>query len=159
MGVLFAFWSATAVCVAAIAIASAWDAREDAASAAAPTPTIVAPTAVTAAPTAAPTATPEPRPRLVPLAAEPLRGDFDSGAPEQHLFFHLDCAGGVLLVITTDEQVYAETVCPATIEPVYLQALQGVPVRLTVAEGQLEISTRLGARLTFPIGRAWIVRD
>jgi len=149
MGVLFAFWAAIAVSVAAIAIASAWDAREDEVSAAAPTATI-------AAPTVAPTPTPAARPNSVPLTAAQIEGEFDSGDPAQHLFFHLGCNVDVLIVITTDERVYAETACPPTIEPVYVRAFQGVPVRLTIAEGQLEIATTTGERLTFDVGRAWI---
>ena len=149
MGVLFVFWAATAVCIAAIVIASAWDAREGEVSAAVSTRTANVPTAD-------PTATTEPRPSAVPASAQPLDGAFDTGQPPQHLFFHLDCADGVLVVITTDERLYAETSCPPVIDPIFVRAFQGVPVRLTIVEGELEIATTRDQRLTFPVGRAWI---
>jgi hypothetical protein len=144
-GVLFVFWAATCVCVAAIVTVSAWDARSGE-SAAGPTP----------APTA--TATPSPRPPSVPSSAEQLDGAYDSGMPEQHLFFNLACAGGVLVVITTDEHVYGETDCPPAIERFYLEPFLGDAVRLTVAGGVLEIVTTSGERLTFNVGRVWVER-
>ena len=148
-GVLFVFWLAVAVCVGAIVIASAWDAREDDAMAAVP---IVTPTTPVA------TATPDARPPAVPLTASPVEGEFDSGEPAQHLFFDLHCSADVLVIITTDEHVYAETACPPRIEPVYIAPFQGDPVRVTIAEGLLEMATVAGERLTFDIGRAWIER-
>ncbi len=144
-GVLFTFWTALAVCIAAIIITA--DDERDGNAAVLPTATGVAPTA---------TALPEARPREVPLTATPLDGDYDSGEPRQHLFFHLGCTGGVLVIITTDERVYAETVCPDRIEPVYVNPFLGDPVRITVTEGHLEIVTADGARLTFEVERAWI---
>ena len=149
-GVLFVFWVAIAVCVAAIAIDSAWDARDDGAAAAAPTATVAA------EPT--PVATPEPRPPGVPMTAAPVDGEFDTGEPQVHLFFNLACADGLLTVVTTDELVFAETACPTAIEPVFLEPFLTDPVRIAVANGQLDIVSVEGERLTFPIGRAWIER-
>jgi hypothetical protein len=151
-GVLFLFWAATAVCVAAIVTVAAWDGRDDSATASAPTATVAA----TATP--APTSTPESRPRIVPLTAKPLAGDYDSGEPQQHLFFHLGCVEDVLAVITTDEHVFAEMVCPAFIDPLFVRPFLGDAVRITVAEGRIDIVTIAGERLTFPIGRVWIER-
>jgi hypothetical protein len=54
--------------------------------------------------------------------------------------------------------VYAETTCPLRIEPVYIEPFQGDPVRITIAEGLLEMASIEGERLTFDIGRAWIER-
>jgi len=148
-GVLFAFWTATAVCVAVIVISSAWDARDDGATAA------VAPTS-TEAPTATPT--PEPRPPAVPPSARQVDGGYDSGELPRHLFFNLSCVGDLLIIATTDEQVYAETVCPAFVDPIFIRPFQGDPVRVTIAEGQLDIVTLAGERLTFSVARAWIER-
>jgi hypothetical protein len=146
--VLFAFWTAMAVCFAAVVIVTAWDARDDdAASAAAPTST--------SAPTQA-TPTPDARPAMVPATAQPLTGEYDSGELPRHLFFHLECAGDVLAVITTDEHVYAETECPPTVDPVFVRPFQGDPVRITIADAQMDIVSLDGERLTFDIGRAWI---
>jgi hypothetical protein len=152
-GVLFAFWAAMAVCVAAIVIVAVGDGRGSKATAAAST----AP-AVTPAPTATPVSspTPEPRPSAVPSSAQPLDSAYDSGEPQQHLLFHIGCADGILTVATTDEQVYAETDCPAEIQRVFVEPFLGDPVRITVAEGGIDIVTIDGERLTFPIGRVWI---
>ena len=151
-GVLFVFWAAMAVCVAAIVIVAAWDGRDGGATAAAPAATVAV------SPTPAPTATPQTRPPGVPLTAEPLEGDYDSGEPQQHLFFHLGCVEGVLMVVTTDERVFGEMECPAFIDPLFVRPFLGDPVRITVAEGRIEIVTIAGERLTFPIGRVWIER-
>jgi hypothetical protein len=147
-GVLFAFWVAIAVCVAAIVIDSAWDARDGAASVAAPTATLAP----------APTATPEARPPGVPSTAAEVEGDFDSGEPEQHLFFNLLCEDDVLRIVTTDERVFAETGCPPVIDPIFVEPFRGDRVRITVTDAMLDIVTIAGERLTFPVARVWVER-
>ena len=92
------------------------------------------------------------------MSAAPVTGEFDTGEPQQHIFFNLACADGVLTVITTDEHVFAETGCPTAIDPIFVRPFLADPVRITVTSGQLEILSIEGERLTFPIGRAWIDR-
>jgi hypothetical protein len=147
--VLFAFWTAVAVCVIAVVTGVAWDARDDGTAAPRATATEAAPS---------PTATPDERPAGVPASAAELDGDFDSGVPEQHILFSIECAGDVLSVITTDERVFAETPCPPRIERAYIEPFLGDRVRITIVRGELNIVTTVGERLTFPVGRAWIQR-
>ncbi len=147
MGVLFTFWAAVVVCVAVVFSISAWrDRQADDAAAIAPTATAVA----------APTATPALRPSTVPLSARLIEGTFDTGEPEQHLFFHIGCAGGVLAVVTTSERLYAESPCDAPIPQAQIEPFLGVPVRITIGDGRLDLSSAAGDVLRFPIGRVWV---
>jgi hypothetical protein len=149
MGVLFVFWAALIVCVAVVFAMTAWDDRDggDDAQAAPPSATaVVQPTA---------TSTPEPRPVDVPLTALPIDGTFDTGEPEQHLFFHIGCSEGVLVIVTTDEHVYAETFCSAIPQQQVVPFL-GRPVRITISEGRLDLVADNGARLQFGVQRAWV---
>lgn len=147
MGVLFTFWAAVVICVAVVFSLSAWRDRPGAAAIApAATPTAVP----------APTQTPAPRPADVPLSARLIEGSFDTGDPEQHLFFHIGCVDGVLAVVTTDEHVYAESPCVTQIPQAQIEPFLGVPVRITVGEGRLELSSPSGDRMQFVIGRAWV---
>ena len=147
MGVLFTSWAAVLVCAAVVYSISAW--RNRSADAA----TVVAPTAT--APAA--TATPAPRPDAVPRSARLIEGTFDTGDPKQHLFFHIGCVAGVLAVVTTSEQLYAESSCEATISPAQIEPLLGMPVRITISDGRLDLSLAAGNTLTFTIGRVWLV--
>lgn len=147
MGVLFMFWAAVVVCVAVVFSISAWrDRPADDAAAVAPTAT----------PVPAPSPTLAPRPADVPLSAQLIEGAFDTGEPEQHLFFHVGCIDGVLAVVTTDERLYAESPCATPIPPARIEPFLGVPVRITVGEGRLDLSSPSGGRLQFAIGRAWV---
>ncbi len=148
MGVLFAFWAVVVVCVVVVFSISAWRDRpaDDAAA--------IAPTA-TPAPAVSPT--PAPRPADVPLSAQLIEGAFDTGEPEQHLFFHIGCIDGVLAVVTTDERLYAESPCATPIPQAQIEPFLGVPVRITIGEGRLDLSSLSGGRLQFSIARAWVV--
>jgi hypothetical protein len=147
MGVLFLFWTALIVCVAVVFTMTAWDDRDGDgdAQAAPPSPTAVV----------SPTATPLPRPVDVPLTASPVDGMFDTGEVEQHLFFHIGCSDGLLVIITTDEHVYAETFC-SSIPQEQVVPFLGRPVRITISEGRLDLVTEDGARLQFGVQRAWV---
>ena len=147
MGVLFASWAAVLVCAGVVYSISAWRDRSTSAAA------VIAPTATALAPTA----TPAPRPGAVPPSARLIEGTFDTGDPEQHLFFHIGCAGGVLAVVTTSEQLYAESSCVAAIPRSRIDLLLGMPVRITISDGRLDLSPAAGNILTFSIGRVWLV--
>jgi hypothetical protein len=147
-GVLFTFWAAVAICVAMVFSISAWrDRQADDAAAIAPTATAVS----------APAATPVPRPPAVPLSARLIEGTFESGEPEPHLFFHIGCADGVLAVITTEEQLYAESPCQTPIPRARIEPFLGMPVRVTVGDRRLDLSSAAGDALQFLIGRVWVV--
>jgi hypothetical protein len=136
MSVLFTFWAVVVVCVAVVFSISAWrDRQADDAAAIAPT--------ATAAP--APTATPAARPSAVPLSARLIEGTFDIG-----------CAGGVLAVVTTGEQLYAESPCATPVPQARIEPFLGVPVRITVGDGRLDLSSAAGDALQFLIGRVWV---
>ena len=92
------------------------------------------------------------------MSASPLEGDFDSGVPQRHLFFHLTCTDDILTVITTEEQIFAETVCPPMILEVFIAPFRGDQVRITVEDGLLDVVTVNNERLTFEIGRVWLKR-
>jgi hypothetical protein len=148
--ILLTFWTAIAVCVGAVVVISAWDHR-DRGEAVAVEPT--------ASPTIEPTATATPpvRPVGVPLSARPVEGAFDTGEPQQHLFFHIGCEQGVLSVVTTDERVYAQTFCPPPVPRELRERFLGKPVRITIADRRIEISSpAVAERLQFPIDRAWV---
>jgi hypothetical protein len=147
VGVLLAFWAATIVCVVVVFGIAAWDDRDgdDAHGATPPTATAVV----------TPTATPEPRPPDVPLSAAPIDGTFDTGELEQHLFFHIGCEDGVLVIVTTDEHVYAETFCGPIQQPLIVPFL-GRAVRITIDEGRLDLVSVDGERMQFGVQRAWV---
>jgi hypothetical protein len=147
VGVLLLFWASLLVCLAVVFVMTAWDDRDgrDDAQAAPPSATVVV----------QPTATPLPRPVDVPLTALPVEGTFDTGEPEQHLFFHVGCSDGVLVIITTDEHVYAETFC-SSIPQEQVVPFLGQPVRITISEGRLDLVADSGARLQFGVQRAWV---
>lgn len=147
MGVLFASWASVLVCAGIVYSISAWRNRSTDAAA------VVAPTAT--APAA--TATPARRPDAVPRSARLIEGTFDTGEPKQHLFFHIGCVDGVLAVVTTSEQLYAESSCEATISPAQIEPLLGMPVRIRIGDGRLDLSPAAGNTLTFSIGRVWVV--
>jgi hypothetical protein len=148
-GLLFVFWTALAVVAALVLGARAWDERDDDAAAAVPTSTA----AVTLSPT--PTAAPEPRPAEVPLTAAPVTLPFDTGEPEQHLFFHIECDRGLLVIITTDEHVFAESFC-GPIAPANVEPFLGMPVRITIEGLLLELTSAQGARMRFGVARSWV---
>jgi hypothetical protein len=144
--ILFAFWTAVAVCVAVVFAMTAWDDRgDDGTRTVAPSATAVT----------SPTQTPEPRPDEVPLTAAAIDGVFDTGKAERHLFFHIGCVDGVLAIITTDEHVYAETFCNSIPQDLVVPFL-GRPVRITISEGRLDLVSVDGARLQFGVQRAWV---
>jgi hypothetical protein len=149
LGVLVLFWSSLIVCVAVVFAMAAWENGDgDDAQAAAPSATAVAGATATATPAV-------PRPTDVPLSASPVDGAFDTGPAAEHLFFHIGCDDGVLVIVTTDEHVYAETFCDS-IPPELRVEFLGRPVRITISEGRLDLVSVDGARLQFGVQRAWV---
>lgn len=148
MGVLALFWATLIVCVAVVVGMAAWDDRDDDGAQAAPQASATA--------VVTPSATPEPRPVDVPLTAAKIEGSFDTGELEQHLFFHIGCDEGVLVIITTDEHVYAETFCGGPIPQPLVEPFLGRAVRITINEGRLDMTSVDGERLQFGVQRAWV---
>ena len=146
---LLAFWGAMTVAVLVTFSLTAWDSRTAGSSAAAP-PAAVA--------TTTPSAEPEPlRPPAVPAAAIYVSGatTIGDGVDNRYNFYDLVCAGGVMTIVTTGADVYAELPCDRALSRAQILPYLGQPAQILVAGGQLTLRAGAAPLATFTVGDVW----
>jgi hypothetical protein len=149
-GALLLIWGALAAfAVAYVALTFRDDAAES-------SPAAVV---VTATPPPTPEATAERRPAFAPPGATRV-DDLDTGAPLQHLFFHIGCEDGVLTVVTTDETLFAAWPCDGVIfDRQRVEPFLGKPVRIVVEDGgYLAVEAAGAGKFEFNVDSAWLLR-
>lgn len=149
---LFACWTAIVILVI---VTLAWALRPGArAGASLATPIVAVPSATPVA---------SPRPAGVPASAREIReaitiGDAPSpdgaAADGSHTFFALRCSGGIAVVSTTREAIYAETDC-ATVPPDAPLLSKAVQLRLEPGPSMMTIRSE-NVSYSLQAARVWL---
>ena len=146
---LLAFWGAMTVAVLVTFSLTAWDSRTADSSVAAP-PAAVA--------TATPSAALEPpRPPAVPDAAVYVSGatTIGDGVDTRYNFYDLVCTAGVMTIVTTGADVFAELPCDRALSRAQILQYLGQPAQIRVAGGQLTLRAGAAPPATFAVANVW----
>ncbi len=78
------------------------------------------------------------------------------GSP--HLFFHFGCNDDVLVIVTTQVELYAELPCDRAIPPQVVERFLGQPVQIRVVFNDAEklfVESPVAGSIEFTVTRAW----
>jgi hypothetical protein len=76
------------------------------------------------------------------------------------LFFHLGCESGVLTIVTSQDQIYAELPCDRTLPRDVVEQYLGKPVQIRIVPGEqwkLFLLSDGAGSVEFTPGRVWLV--
>jgi len=127
-------------------------------------PTVAVPVVTTAAgtPGAAITADTSARPAGVPGAATQVLASTqygDAAANGNETLTSMDCADGVLTVVTSARTVYAELPCDRMLKPDNVRAFATHPVKVRVvpqAMSKVYLESQSAGSAEFTVGRIWV---
>jgi hypothetical protein len=87
----------------------------------------------------------------------------DAAADNAHLLFHLGCKAGVMAIVTTREQLFAEIPCDRAVSQQVVERFLGKPVQIRVApaapnrEVKIYVESATAGSIEFTATNAWVI--